>query len=168
MSLNVGARIARFLPLGAVVMAVISLACFAFPIYVIRPFRHQGATELAVALFIKQAGPVVSIYCATLLAGFAILSWPRIRGWALRSLVILMLALTIGGAYLARLNVYELMFHPIGEPQFQTSQEARIDKDDMVIAVRLGGVSRAYPIREMAYHHIVNDTVGNEPIVATY
>jgi hypothetical protein len=60
------------------------------------------------------------------------------------------------------------MFHPVAEPKFEASHEARIDKDDMVIAVRLSGISRAYPIREVAYHHIVNDTVANEPIVATY
>jgi hypothetical protein len=34
--------------------------------------------------------------------------------------------------------------------------------------VKLGGESRAYPVRMMAYHHIVNDVVGGVPIVATY
>jgi hypothetical protein len=38
----------------------------------------------------------------------------------------------------------------------------------MVIAVAVNGVNRAYPIREMAYHHVVNDTVGGEPVAATY
>ncbi len=28
--------------------------------------------------------------------------------------------------------------------------------------------SRAYPIRELAYHHVVNDTVGGVPIAVTY
>jgi len=168
MPVDATSRTVRFLALGAAALALISLACFAFPLYVIRPFRHQGSTELAVALFVKQIGPWVGICCVALVSVLAILSWPRIRGWVPRSLMIFTVALTIGGAYLSRLNVYELMFHPIGEPQFQTSQEASIDKDDMVIAVRLGGLSRAYPVREMAYHHIVNDTVGAEPIVATY
>jgi hypothetical protein len=30
------------------------------------------------------------------------------------------------------------------------------------------GARRAYPIREMAYHHLVNDAPAGEPIVATY
>ena len=39
----------------------------------------------------------------------------------------------------------------------------------MVLAVRLSGERpMPYPIREMAYHHVVNDVVGREPIVATY
>ena len=39
---------------------------------------------------------------------------------------------------------------------------------DMVIAVTLGGESRAYPIREMGYHHVVNDRLHQLPIVVTY
>ena len=36
------------------------------------------------------------------------------------------------------------------------------------IAVTLGGESRAYPIREMGYHHVVNDRLHGLPIVVTY
>jgi len=39
---------------------------------------------------------------------------------------------------------------------------------DMVIAVSQGGEGRAYPIREMGYHHIVNDRLHGLPIVVTY
>jgi hypothetical protein len=38
----------------------------------------------------------------------------------------------------------------------------------MVLAVRSGAQARAYPIRAMAYHHLVNDTLGGVPLVATY
>ena len=38
----------------------------------------------------------------------------------------------------------------------------------MVIAVTLDRESRAYPIREMGYHHIVNDRLNSLPIVVTY
>jgi hypothetical protein len=40
--------------------------------------------------------------------------------------------------------------------------------DDRVLAVNIGNESVAYPIRLMAYHHLVGDTVGGTPIVATY
>ena len=60
------------------------------------------------------------------------------------------------------------MFHPLGQPQFLSGEQAHLDPDDMVIAIRRNGVSRAYPIREMAYHHVVNDTLSGEPVVATY
>ena len=152
----------------AFLCALLSLASFAIPMYVIRPFRHQGATELSVALFVKQIGPWLSVSCAVLALIIVASSWQRLRGWVSRTAMAGALILAIGGAYLARLNIYELMFHHLGSPQFQAAKDSHIDKDDMVIAVRINGTSRAYPIREMAYHHVVNDTVAFEPIVSTY
>jgi hypothetical protein len=37
-----------------------------------------------------------------------------------------------------------------------------------VIAVEIGGVARAYPLRIMTWHEIVNDELGGEPISVTY
>ena len=39
---------------------------------------------------------------------------------------------------------------------------------DEVIGVDLGGESRAYPLRMLAWHEIVNDTLGGVPIAVTY
>jgi hypothetical protein len=61
-----------------------------------------------------------------------------------------------------------MMFHPYGEPRYVAIQQAGIDAKDMVIVVTLNGESRAYPIREMGYHHIVNDRLHQLPIVVTY
>jgi hypothetical protein len=158
----------RSLLLIVFALALVSLACFAVPMYVIRPFRHQGATELGVALFVKQIGLWLSIVCAALALATVVLGWRWLRGWIARSAMIAALLVAVGGIYLARFNVYEVMFHPLGTPQFQAAQDSHIDKDDMVIAVRLNGVARAYPVREMAYHHVVNDTLAGEPIVSTY
>ena len=77
-------------------------------------------------------------------------------------------AIAFGSIWLARFNVYEMMFHPMGAPAVESAAIAKVDPDDMVIAVKLNGSARAYPIREMGYHHIANDWVGGEPIVATY
>jgi hypothetical protein len=40
--------------------------------------------------------------------------------------------------------------------------------DDRVIGVSFGGEARAYPLRLMRWHEVVNDTVGGEPIAVTY
>jgi len=37
-----------------------------------------------------------------------------------------------------------------------------------VLAVNVNGDSVAFPVRQMAYHHIVQDVVGGMPITATY
>jgi hypothetical protein len=65
-------------------------------------------------------------------------------------------------------NIFEQMFHPAGTPQFVSVKDARIDPADMLITVALNSDAHAYPIREMGYHHVVNDFVGGVPIVATY
>jgi hypothetical protein len=65
-------------------------------------------------------------------------------------------------------NVYEIMFHPISQPSFAAASDVRLDGDEKVIAVRIGSASRAYPVRNIAYHHVVNDVVGGVPIAATY
>jgi hypothetical protein len=39
---------------------------------------------------------------------------------------------------------------------------------DQILAVVIGGESRAYPIALLSWHEIVNDTVGGMPLVATW
>jgi hypothetical protein len=77
-------------------------------------------------------------------------------------------ALAIVLAFLARVNIYELMFHPLVRPSFIAARDVKLDGAEMVIAVRVGGEARAYPIRSMSYHHVANDVVGGTAIVATY
>ena len=143
------------------VCCMAAFAAFAIPMYVIRPFRAQGATELAVALAVKQWGPGVAVLAAAICSGGAFL----VR----RRAAVVLAFFSVLFAVLSRVNVYEaLMFHPIGELRFIAASEAPVDKDDMVIAVTLKGEAHAYPIRTMGYHHIANDWVGGTPIAATY
>jgi hypothetical protein len=151
----------------AAVAALAGFACFAYPMYVIRPFRHQGASELAIALAVKQAAPVVTILYAAIAVICMVAFWPRFR-WGRRTLATLFALIACGSIWLARFNVYEIMFHPMGTPAVEPAQTAKIDPDDMVLAVNVNHSARAYPIRTMGYHHIANDWVGGEPIVATY
>jgi hypothetical protein len=61
------------------------------------------------------------------------------------------------------------MFHPLPRPEFVAAGTAdEVAADDLVLGVASGGEARAYPVRALAYHHVVNDVVAGEPIVATY
>jgi hypothetical protein len=61
------------------------------------------------------------------------------------------------------------MFNPLPEPAYTSAKEATFLADtDMVLAVELNGEAVAYPVRQLGYHHIVQDTVGGVPIMATY
>jgi hypothetical protein len=56
----------------------------------------------------------------------------------------------------------------MGSPTIESAADVKLDKDEKVIAIAVNGAARAYPIRSISYHHIVNDVVGAVPIVATY
>ena len=71
--------------------------------------------------------------------------------------------------WLARQNHFEWMFNPLPNPAYAKLTEASfINDEDRVLAVTIGEEAVAYPIRLMGYHHLVRDTVGGVPIVATY
>jgi hypothetical protein len=140
----------------------------AYPIYVIQPFRHQGPRELAAALAVIQARPFVDAACVVCAVVALLLFRAAEPRRARRILALIGTCLVCACVVLSRVNVYELMFHPAGQPAFVAAAQSKIDADDMVIAVTLNGDSHAYPIRSIAYHHIVNDVVSGEPIVATY
>jgi hypothetical protein len=107
---------------------------------------------------------------ACVLAAFLALAWYwRNERRVLRRLVSALSLLAVSAAaLLARVNVYELMFHPLARPTFSSAAETKLDSDEKVIAVKLASVARAYPIRGMSYHHLINDMLGGQPIVATY
>lgn len=151
----------------ALLATLFAITCIAVPIYVIRPFRPQGAHELAFALAVRQAGPIISALCAALVLVCVITGWRHAR-IAARTGLIACLAVASTAAFLTHVNIFERMFHPYDSPAFDSPSASTIEPDDMVMTVQLNGESRAYPIRAMGYHHIVNDTVGGLPIAATY
>jgi len=146
----------------------VSLACVAYPIYVIRPFRAQGARELVLALGVARIRPVVTVLSALIAMAAVVPYWRWRPQWWQRGLASLAVVLTCALIFLGRVNIYEQMFHPIESTSFSAAGQAKVDQGDKVIAVKLGLAARAYPIRSMAYHHIVNDVVDGRAIVATY
>ena len=71
--------------------------------------------------------------------------------------------------WFARQNHFEWMFNPLNQTEFAAAGETDfVADDDMVMTVEINGEAVAYPIRQMAYHHVVQDVVGGTPITATY
>ncbi len=148
-----------------------SVAVVTFPIFIIRPFVHQAALPLSVALIVRRWAPWFTLIA--ILAGILLM----IRAWAGRGERLwiaknaLMLAAVAGPglcAWGSRVNIYEHMFLPVGDARLIPVTQASLRPDEMVIAVRMNGVDRAYPVPQMAYHHVFNDVVGGIPIVSTY
>ena len=147
---------------------LVAVAALAYPVYVIRPFRHQGPSELIVALAVLRYRPGVMILCA--LFSLAITAWywrqqkrilPRI---ASAVSVIAVAAIAV----LSRVNIYEIMFKPFDRPSFSNADQVKLDGDEKVIAVNISHEARAYAIRNISYHHVINDVLDGIPIAATY
>ena len=58
----------------------------------------------------------------------------------------------------------------IDEPNFDTVEGASawLEPQEPVVAFEHGGDARAYPLRILTWHEIVNDVVGGEPVLVTY
>ena len=57
----------------------------------------------------------------------------------------------------------------IDEPAFESADEASwLKNDDRVIGVSRGGLARAYPIRILNWHEIVNDSFDGDPVLVTF
>lgn len=60
---------------------------------------------------------------------------------------------------------------PLDNPVFvDSAQTALLTEEEEVLGLSLAGDARAYPVRMMAWHHVVNDTVGaaRRPVALVY
>ena len=146
-----------------------AVAFVAVPGLLIQPFRPQTERGLAAGYYVRGLAP----WATVALAAAALLLVARMwrasrRRWA-RVLTVLLLLPAGATVWASRQNVYEVMFKPLASPAYARPGEVDyISDEDMVLAVGRGGERAAYPVRLMAYHHLVADTVGGVPIVATY
>ena len=159
----------RFCWLSLTLMTVLSAMLVCIPAFLIRPFVAQTQGGLALSYQLRSLSPTWTL--AFLVIGILLTlqlwysSLPRLR----KSLIGLFLLILAASAVMARQNHFEWMFHPLLQPGYVSISKATHVKDaDMVLGIRLGGDSRAYPISLMAYHHLVNDVVAGQPLVVTY
>jgi len=148
---------------------LVAVGVVAVPIVLIRPFSPQTATTVAVAYRLRSISPWLAPAAAALAALCAAALLMRRPRWPFATLVVLATLLAGGAAWLSHQNHFEWMFAPLKKADYARAREATfVDDADMVIAVELNGDAVAYPIRQMAYHHVLNDEVGGIPVVSTY
>ena len=147
--------------------ALVGFAAFMFPAFIIRPFRSQHPRTLLWAMAIRQRAPFISLLCAVVCFLLIAVLWQSSNKW--RKVVLSLAAFIVTfSAVMSRLNYFEWMFHPVESAKFDAESSSKLAADEMILAVRYVRDARAYPIREMAYHHILNDVVGGVPIAVTY
>ena len=144
------------------------LAMVIAPVFIIIPFKAQTSGGLRLALTLRDWSPIAAPAASFLVLLLMVFLWRGSRWWR-KTLLVLAFLLTLPPVWFSRQNHFEWMFNPLPNPSYASAGEADfIDKADYVIAVELNGDAAAYPIRQMAYHHVVHDIVGGVPIVVTY
>jgi hypothetical protein len=146
-----------------------ALAFVVVPVFLIQPFRPQTARALAVGYELRAWAPWVTAAAALLALVLVVRMWRGSRRWWAKAVMVVLLVPLAASAWLARQNIFEWMFKPLAGASYAEAGAADyVGDEDMVLAVERGGERVAYPVRLMAYHHLVADTVGGVPVVATY
>ena len=149
-------------------IALIELAMVVVPVWLIQPFRPQTAAGLELSYVLRRWSPLITLALAAVALTLVIWLWRGTRWWRKGVLIVILLPLALS-VWFARQNHFEWMFRPAANPAYAKTSAAEFVADtDMVMAVESNGEAVAYPVRLMAYHHVVQDVVGGTPIAATY
>ena len=148
---------------------VLSIALVAIPVFLIQPFRPQTQRALEISYLLRRWSPLATVIMFVAAAALVVWQWAHARRWWRKTLLVGLLLLTFVPAWFARQNHFEWMFNPLRNSAYVKANDASFVRDaDMVLAVKINNEAVAYPVRLMAYHHIVQDVVGGTPICATY
>jgi uncharacterized BrkB/YihY/UPF0761 family membrane protein len=145
------------------------LAAVAIPVGLIMPFKSQSQNGLTLSFTLRRWSPSGTLIASVLATALVVWLWPNARRWWRKIALVVALILTFAATWFARQNHFEWMFNALPNPAYATiSQAGFVNDSDRVLAVENRGEAVAYPIRLMAYHHLVQDNVGGTAIVATY
>jgi len=147
---------------------VIGLAVVVIPIWIIQPFKPQSQRGLEVSYALRRISPFLTIIASLGVVILAAWLWSGSR-WFLKVVLVIVALPLFAATWMARQNHFEWMFKPHASLAYSPVNEAaHVDDGDVILAVQNNGEAVAYPVRLMAYHHLVQDVVGGTPIVATY
>jgi hypothetical protein len=150
-------------------IVVLSVAMVMIPAILIFPFRRQTPFGVELSYALRRWTPMLTIVALMAAISFCVLLWRRSRSWLGKAAMIALLIPLLGAVWFARQNHFEWMFQPLTDAAYARISEADFVADrEMVMTVELSGEAVAYPVRQMAYHHVINDVVGGTPVAATY
>lgn len=151
------------------VITVVGLAIVLAPVWIIQPFKPQSARWLEASYAMRRWSPWVTLIALAFGLFLVARLWRASRRWWKKAFLVVVLIPLLASTWFARQNHFEWMFNPLANAAYAKTSEAGFVNDaDIVIAVESNGEDVAYPVRLMAYHHLVQDVVGGTPIVATY
>lgn len=57
---------------------------------------------------------------------------------------------------------------PIYYPEFTSAEDSNYDPNELVMGVEINGDARAYPVGLLRRREMVNDIIGNTPVLVTW
>jgi hypothetical protein len=151
------------------VLLAIAIALVMVPLVLILPFAPQTPGHVALAFALRRWSPALTLLLALGVVLVGARLWRAGRRVLPRIAVALAGLVVLASAWMARQDYFEWMFAPLPDVRFvRAAQATFVAPGDMVLAVARAGDAIAYPVRQLAYHHLVEDAVGDVPIVATY
>jgi len=150
------------------IILIVGLAIVITPIWIIQPFKPQTQRGLEWSYIFRRVSPFVTVIASLAVLLMTIWLWRGTR-WFLKMLLVVLLVPLFAATWMARQNHFEWIFRPHASIAYSPVADANfVGDNDMVLAVKNNGEAVAYPVRLMAYHHLVQDVVGGTPLVATY
>ena len=151
------------------VITLVGLAIVLAPVWIIQPFKPQSARGMEASYAMRRWSPWVTLIALAFGLFLVARLWRESRRWWKKAFLVAVLIPQLASTWFARQNHFEWMFNPLANAAYAKTSEAGFVADsDIVVAVERNGEAAAYPVRLMAYHHLVQDVVGGTPIVATY
>ena len=150
-------------------LGLAGLALFEFlKIYFIMPMPgSQRMDTLNLAYFLHGYRWLFRIAFVILIAAGSRRAFGIERRWKwLPALAAALILAVVGFLHFAM--AAESMFQQPRIVAFEARARNALDENAVVIGVENNGQAKAYPIRFLAYHHQVQDTVGGKPVLVTY
>lgn len=163
--------------LAAVV--VTALVAVGVPVWLIQPFAPQTPRGLAWSHSLKQIAPALTAVMLAMSIALAATLWRdhpvrsgdgRVWRTLLRRSTFVVLVIVVEATtWFSRQNHFDWMFRPNGEPTFVAASDAAdVEAGEPVIGVAVATDAIAFPVTRLGYHHVINTTIGRQPIVGTY
>jgi hypothetical protein len=151
------------------VVTLIALVAVLVPALWIQPFKLQTPERLKISYALRNWSPLITLLALAVGVAIGISLWNRTRPWWRKLCLVSLFIPILLAAWFARQNHFEWMFQPLPNAAFAKVNDAGfVAEDEMILSVELNGDAAAYPIRQIAYHHVVQDTIGGIPVLVTY
>jgi hypothetical protein len=154
-----------------ILLAILMLAVASIfvPAYLIRPFTEQSKEAVRISYHFRTWSPFITVALLATALFLFVRMWKVASHWVKRAVLVLILLLTGAATWFSFQNYFQWMFNPLPNANYARAEKVDfITGKDMVLTVTHAGDNVAYPVRLLAYHHLVHDRVGGKPIVATY